>query len=704
MKAIFSMKMIGLLVQTAAIALFCGRTAAQSYPDTLWVPVIFYDYRADGSNPDFEACISRFTVTGEAQTFLDSIHKPVYNSNTSGCNEHISEWYRPSGMNGPDINAQFYYDNILKRWQWTHLESYLGRIGEYVSLDYNDSYDMATIIIYDSLPFTLLGDGLYQFVQAEDINDQQFFWINGRGYGDDHLRADCGSGRNYGFATEIQGHFEYRPGLTFEFFGDDDVFVFINDSLVLDLGGVKGGDYGSFNVDDIPGLIEGESYRFSFFHAERKTCGSDVMITTNIISNASRNLSLEIIADTITAGQSGTAIGYVRDQNDSILANESQLIQWSFAADSVMPGDSIAPLQGESAIYTAAIAHRHAYLVGNYMDGATLLSDTAAVFIKPAQMHHLVIEPNSNGLTESPNADNPITSIALDAHSTTFNQLYAILRDQYGNFVSPSASTEWYALPGPDLVVEATNGPSLELGQGLITKTGDNGTTMIVAHCLLDTGAFFYDTIEVTVAAAQYDSLRILNNDHVPISSLTTGEGVLITLSSEGRRTDNGQWQEIATSWAISNDIPSENPPPALSSSWQFHPTDTGLAVITCTHNGTSSLTATVPVSVVGATEMLLRPAAEKLTLLNMQTGSQGIALSLAFPENIARASVVLLTMQGQICSRMEIAEVPKNSVVNITLGRDEVLSQGTQILLIKVADKEGKVKEMLKKRIVICH
>jgi len=31
-------------------------TLAARYPDTVWVKVTFYDYKANGSNPDFEAC------------------------------------------------------------------------------------------------------------------------------------------------------------------------------------------------------------------------------------------------------------------------------------------------------------------------------------------------------------------------------------------------------------------------------------------------------------------------------------------------------------------------------------------------------------------------------------------------------------------------------------------------------------------------
>lgn len=81
----------------------------------------------------------------------------------------------------------------------------------------------------------------------------------------------AGDGRrfhNYGLSMKIQASFVYVPGQTFDFYGDDDVWVFINNQLVVDIGGVH--DKRARGVDlDTLGLVEGETYSFNIFYTER---------------------------------------------------------------------------------------------------------------------------------------------------------------------------------------------------------------------------------------------------------------------------------------------------------------------------------------------------------------------------------------------------------------------------------------------------
>jgi fibro-slime domain-containing protein len=114
------------------------------------------------------------------------------------------------------------------------------------------------------------GTGVYSF------SDSSYFPINGE------LFNTGIAGNNFHFTTEIHGSFTYTGGEVFSFTGDDDVFAYINDSLVVDLGGVHGPASASVNLDTL-GLTLGQTYDFDFFHAERQTSGSNFTFTTSIV-------------------------------------------------------------------------------------------------------------------------------------------------------------------------------------------------------------------------------------------------------------------------------------------------------------------------------------------------------------------------------------------------------------------------------------
>ncbi len=87
--------------------------------------------------------------------------------------------------------------------------------------------------------------------------------------------------RNYHFTMEIAAEFEYVPGQTFYFRGDDDVWVYIDSVLVVDIGGIHGPVEGAVNLDTL-GLTAGETYSFKLFFAERHCCGSNFRMVTSL--------------------------------------------------------------------------------------------------------------------------------------------------------------------------------------------------------------------------------------------------------------------------------------------------------------------------------------------------------------------------------------------------------------------------------------
>ena len=77
---------------------------------------------------------------------------------------------------------------------------------------------------------------------------------------------------NFRFTTELHTKFKYQGGEVFSFFGDDDVWVFINKKLALDLGGVHSRMEGTVNLDanaNNLGLVVGQIYSMDLFQAER---------------------------------------------------------------------------------------------------------------------------------------------------------------------------------------------------------------------------------------------------------------------------------------------------------------------------------------------------------------------------------------------------------------------------------------------------
>ena len=115
--------------------------------------------------------------------------------------------------------------------------------------------------------------------------------------------SGCSPGRkNFSFCFEsAPATLVYEPGQEFFFSGDDDIWVFINNKLVIDLGGLHSATPGYVNLDTL-GLREGEKYPINIFFCERQVNQSNVRITTNMYFAQSNSLSLQDNSQISTGG------------------------------------------------------------------------------------------------------------------------------------------------------------------------------------------------------------------------------------------------------------------------------------------------------------------------------------------------------------------------------------------------------------------
>ncbi|MBD3344156.1 MAG: fibro-slime domain-containing protein [Chitinivibrionales bacterium] len=250
-----------LIISTVILAGFVRPIQAQdpdSVVDTSWFQVIIRDFNSE-DHPDFETFQGSDARTGAVATSID----------TTDDTSSIAGDERGPRLLASAVGTKWSGEDNFEQW-------------------YNDVSGVNRKFAIE-LPFLVHANGLVTYI------DSNFFPLNsGEPYvslNDPALEPfdDYYDGNNFSFTTEFHATFTYLQDKdqVFSFTGDDDVWVFINDSLVIDLGGVHPPRSASVRLNDLPdGFLEdGKTYTFDFFHAERHTVESNVRITTSIKLN-----------------------------------------------------------------------------------------------------------------------------------------------------------------------------------------------------------------------------------------------------------------------------------------------------------------------------------------------------------------------------------------------------------------------------------
>ncbi len=147
--------------------------------------------------------------------------------------------------------------------EWYHDGPYSIRIDD-VTLQLQRSPDRPGFFVYDA---------------------ERFFPIDGRGFGD-----YANSGHNYHFTLRTELTFRYTGGEVFSFTGDDDMWVFVNRHLAIDLGGLHERESSSVSLDAHAaelGLTLGEDYLIAIFFVERHTIDSSFRLETCVADRGS---------------------------------------------------------------------------------------------------------------------------------------------------------------------------------------------------------------------------------------------------------------------------------------------------------------------------------------------------------------------------------------------------------------------------------
>ncbi|MGL1935068.1 MAG: fibro-slime domain-containing protein [Fibrobacterales bacterium] len=271
---------IVILVLMAISSLFSAGDDTTQPISKIRLPVEFYDWNAgdlgDAFQFDSNCGLKGKPTKGLVGHSLNDERLPVPGNTGEQYNcraERLTEWFRPE----PDSSNYTCIDLELNHNDHDN-------VYEYVAL--TEMYDIHNGV-YDNMNeqsgfFPL--DGFWEASNGRHNNKNQI----GQNYSSRHDERQTKTGyvHNYHYCMKTELTFDYRPGQQFTFNGDDDLWIFIDGQLAVDLGGTHTPISETLHLDQLfnerGGAVAGSNHDFDLFYCERQTLASNLQIQTDI--------------------------------------------------------------------------------------------------------------------------------------------------------------------------------------------------------------------------------------------------------------------------------------------------------------------------------------------------------------------------------------------------------------------------------------